>query len=114
MLNKVKENFQANNHVAGFRIVPLFKTRDKEIDTLAENQVFVVELPNGPNSGRLKELTTWLGSGQDLSAFFISNEIKGAYHQGTVVGDILEIRKQQIIAAEKLFVESLDMIYEEV
>ncbi|MBS1519476.1 MAG: DUF262 domain-containing protein [Bacteroidetes bacterium] len=113
MLNRIKEHFNVVTEVSDFKIVPLFKTDDRDIDITTENQVVVVEIPNGPKSGRLKELTAWLSSNQDLSAFFISSDVKQAYQQGENFSEILEKRKREIIFIEKLFVEELDMIYEE-
>lgn len=113
MLNRIKDQLNITGKVDGFKVLPIFKSKDKEIALALENQVFYIDTPNGPVVGKLKELTSWLHSSYDLTPYLINNEVKQAYNQNLGTVDILEIRKSQIMLAEKHFVEELGLVYED-
>jgi hypothetical protein len=111
-LNRIKHEFGFNDRVHGYKLIPLFRSSEKDLTSATENQVIFVDLSNGPVAGRLTQLSIWLNSGSDLSAFFITQEMKNAYNAGISVTNILELRKTIINDAEEEFVQLLGLEYD--
>ncbi|XHR93162.1 DUF262 domain-containing protein [Mucilaginibacter sp. UC70_90] len=112
MLNRIKSESNANKEVTGYKVLPLFRSNDKEVDLTPENQVFFTDLPSNLVVGKQKQLSSWLDSDRDLSAYFITMEMKVRFNEGQAITNILQLRKLEIISAEKEFVESLGLNYD--
>jgi hypothetical protein len=58
-----------------------------------------------------KNLSFWLNSDENHDAFFITETMKDTFRKGASQEEILQIRKDLIMKAEKAFVEQLGLTY---
>lgn len=77
----------------------------------SENTVLVIDNGEYPIDKFTKDLSNWLVSKENYSAFFITPEMQTAYQNGASKEDILAMRKQLLIDQEKAFVEQFNITY---
>lgn len=95
------------NIVDGYKTFKLFNDVDVN-SNISENSIVLIDDKTYLIPKMQKDLSNWLTSDADYSQFFISSKMKNAFKNGTSKADILEMRKQLIIEAEKSFVKSFD------
>ncbi|CAH0335296.1 hypothetical protein FVB9288_00931 [Flavobacterium sp. CECT 9288] len=105
-----KVNLEAEN-ITNVKTYKLFKDYNS-----SENTIFIIEKYNSTDNfpKTIKDLSFMLSmdyKGQ-YSEYFINDDMREEYYKGNVE-DVLEIRKELIINAEKSFVESLGIEYYE-
>jgi len=90
------------------------KFPDTDLTNSAENQVLIVYYVQDIQDIRSRgDLSYLLTRNEDLNKYFISDILKSQYSSGIPPQQILEIRRDEIVKAEKEFVESLGMMYED-
>lgn len=98
------------NKVNGYKTYKLFNDwgANKENILASENMILVAELPNADYniSKSEKDLSSWLYSSEDHSAFFITPAIKQLYQKKQSFSQILEQRKMLILQEEQQFITS--------
>lgn len=78
-----------------------------------ENMIYVVPKDYKVSKRKHKDLSHWLDSKEDHSAFFVTQEMKEAYRNGTSKEEILEMRRTLIMQEEKKKVKELGIMYTE-
>jgi uncharacterized protein with ParB-like and HNH nuclease domain len=97
------------HRINGYKEYRLFQECNNPKDS--ENTVLIIDDGKHPIDKFTKDLSDWLNSDKDYSAFFITAEMQKAYQNGTDKETILVKRRQLIIEEERKFVESFNIEY---
>lgn len=89
--------------IKGYKKYYLFG--DVDDINVSENTILVINDYEYEISKQSKDLSDWLSSIQDYSAYFITDEMKDMYTENQSKEAILSKRKEKIMEAEKEFVE---------
>lgn len=92
------------NQVNGYKKYYLFS--EAEDINISENTVLIIDDGRHYIKKQNKDLSEWLNSSQDYSAFFISEEMKDMYRKKYSISEILSKRKELMIEKESEFVSN--------